>query len=288
MFTRITKIKVKNMYDSVINFVQKNFNMLIQLAIHSIVLIVGLKFINEIARNIKEKIIADSNTSTKIHLLFVISRIIKVLFVILTIASFLQVNGYSLTSLMTGLGITGLAIGFAAKESLACILGSFSIMLDNIYKIGDYVEINGYEGVVESINFRSTKLRTANNALITIPNNIPADTIVQNRSNAKHFRILQNFDIEYDTSDEKINLAMALIKQACENNKKLQKGVHIFISNLGENSITIQLIANTTTNDWLKYLKLKSELLQEVIHLFRANDINFAFPSRTVYVKNED
>lgn len=276
------------MYDSIINFVQKNFNMLLQLAIHSAILIVGLKFINGIAKNIREKIIADSNTNTKIHLLFIITRIIKVLLVIFTIASFLQVNGYSLTSLMTGLGITGLAIGFAAKESLACILGSFSIMLDNIYKIGDYVEIKGYEGVVESINFRSTKLRTANNALITIPNNIPADSIVQNRSNAKHFRILQNFDVEYDTSDEKINLAMALIKQACENNKKLQKGVHIFISNLGENSITIQLIANTTTNDWLKYLKLKSELLQEVIHQFRVNDINFAFPSRTVYLKNED
>lgn len=276
------------MHEPVINFIQTNYNMLLQLAIHSAILIIGLKFINGIVKNIKEKIISDSNTSTKLHLLFVISRIIKVLFVILTIASFLQVNGYSLTSLMTGLGITGLAIGFAAKESLACILGSFSIMLDNIYKIGDYVEINGYEGIVESINFRSTKLRTANNALITIPNNIPADTIVQNRSNAKHFRILQNFDIEYDTSDEKINLAMALIKQACENNKQLQKGVHIFISNLGENSITIQLIANTTTNDWLKYLKLKSELLQEVIHQFRANDINFAFPSRTVYLKNED
>lgn len=276
------------MHEPVINFIQTNYNMLLQLAIHSAILVIGLKFINGIVKNIKEKIISDSNTSTKLHLLFVISRIIKVLFVILTIASFLQVNGYSLTSLMTGLGITGLAIGFAAKESLACILGSFSIMLDNIYKIGDYVEINGYEGIVESINFRSTKLRTANNALITIPNNIPADSIVQNRSNAKHFRILQNFDIEYDTSDEKINLAMALIKQACENNKQLQKEVHIFISNLGENSITIQLIANTTTNDWLKYLKLKSELLQEVIHQFRANDINFAFPSRTVYLKNED
>ena len=136
------------MKEPIINFIQTNYNMLLQLAIHSAILVIGLKFINGIVKNIKEKIISDSNTSTKLHLLFVISRIIKVLFVILTIASFLQINGYSLTSLMTGLGITGLAIGFAAKESLACILGSFSIMLDNIYKIGDYVEINGYEGIV--------------------------------------------------------------------------------------------------------------------------------------------
>lgn len=276
------------MYNMIISFIKNNSNLLTQLIIHSIILFIGIKFVNGVARNVKKKIVTDSTSNSKIHLLFVVSRMIKVLFTILIVASFLQVNGYSLTSLMTGLGITGLAIGFAAKESLSCVLGSFSIMLDNIYKIGDYVEINGYAGVVESINFHSTKLRAANNALITIPNNIPADTIVQNRSNAKYFRLIENFDIEYDTSDEKINLAMSLIKQSCENNNKFQKDSNIFISNLGENAITLQLIVNTTTNNWVQYLELKSELFQEVIHKFRENDINFAFPSRTVYVKNEN
>ena len=276
------------MHDILVNFIKNNSTLLTQLVIHSLILFVVIKFVNSVSEKIKQKIIADSTSNSKIHLLFITSRFIKVTLAILIIASFLQVNGYSLTSLMTGLGITGLAIGFAAKESLSCVLGSFSIMLDNIYKIGDYVEINGYAGVVEAINFHSTKLRAANNALITIPNNIPADTIVQNRSNAKYFRLIQNFDIEYDTSDEKINLAMALIKQSCEDNSRFQKDTNIFISNLGENAITLQLIANTTTNDWVQFLGLKSELLQEVIHKFRENDINFAFPSRTVYVKNEN
>lgn len=276
------------MYNMIISFIKNNSDLLIQLVIHSIILFIGIKFVNSLARNIKKKIVTDSTSNSKLHLLFVVSRIIKVLFTILIVASFLQINGYSLTSLMTGLGITGLAIGFAAKESLSCVLGSFSVMLDNIYKIGDYVEINGYAGVVESINFHSTKLRAANNALITIPNNIPADTIVQNRSNAKYFRLIENFDIEYDTSDEKINLAMSLIKESCENNNRFQKDANVFISNLGENAITLQLIANTSTNNWVEFLGLKSELFQEVIHKFRENDINFAFPSRTVYVKNEN
>lgn len=276
------------MYDIIVSFIKNNSDMLIQLAIHSIILFIGIKFLNGITRKIKKKFVSDSTSNSKLHILFVVSRIIKILFTILIIASFLQINGYSLTSLMTGLGITGLAIGFAAKESLSCVLGSFAIMLDNIYKIGDYVEINGYAGIVEAINFHSTKLRAANNALITIPNNIPADTIVQNRSNAQYFRLIQNFGIEYDTSDDKINLAMSLIKQSCESNNRFQKDYNVFISNLDESAITLQLIANTTTNDWIKFLELKSEILQEVIQKFRENEINFAFPSKTVYLKNEN
>lgn len=276
------------MHDILVNFIKNNSTMLTQLVVHSLILFIVIKFVNGVSAKIKQKIIADSTSNSKIHLLFITSRFIKVTLGILIIASFLQVNGYSLTSLMTGLGITGLAIGFAAKESLSCVLGSFSIMLDNIYKIGDYVEISGYAGIVEAINFHSTKLRAANNALITIPNNIPADTIVQNRSNAQYFRLIQNFGIEYDTSDDKINLAMSLIRQSCESNNRFQKDYNVFISNLDDSAISLQLIANTTTNDWIKFLELKSELLQEVIFKFRENNINFAFPSKTVYLKNEN
>lgn len=276
------------MHDILVNFIKNNSTLLTQLVVHSLILFAVIKLVNSVSAKIKERILADSNSNSKIHFLFITSRFIKITLGILIIASFLQANGYSLTSLMTGLGITGLAIGFAAKESLSCVLGSFAIMLDNIYKIGDYIEINGYAGIVEAINFHSTKLRAANNALITIPNNIPADTIVQNRSNAQYFRLIQNFGIEYDTSDDKINLAMSIIKQCCEQNNQFQKDYNVFISNLDDSAISLQLIANTTTNNWIKFLELKSELLQEIIFKFRENNINFAFPSNTVYLKNEN
>lgn len=276
------------MENTAINFVKDNLGLIIQLSIHTLILFVGIKFINKISANFKKKISTDSNINNKLHLLFVVTRLIKILFAILILASFLQINGYSLTSLMTGLGITGLAIGFAAKESLSCVLGSFSIMLDNIYKIGDYVEINGYTGIVESINFHSTKLRTANNSLITIPNNIPADSIVENKSNAKYFKMVENFDIEYSTPEEKIKLAMNIIKEYCENNSKFQKGTKVLISELGENAITLKLMANTKTYDVLSFAELKSALFEHVIHEFNTNNISFAFPSKTVYLRNEN
>lgn len=276
------------MYNELVLFLKNNLSFLTQFAIHLILLAVAIEVINRVSDEVQDNLVKDSGYNNKLHILFVVSRTIKVLLVVVVLASFLQANGYSLTSLMAGLGITGLALGFAAKESLASIFGSFSIMLDNVYKIGDYVEINGYAGIVEYINFRSTKLRTVNNALITIPNNIAADSIVQNRSNAKYFRLIENFDIEYDTSDDKIELALRLISDICSNCDKFGEDFSVFVSELGENSIRLQLIANTTTNQWADLLKLKSELLRAVIRDFRSNGINFAFPSRTVYLRNEN
>ena len=155
-------------YNILIKFFNTNSNILTQLAIHITVLLVALTFINHISKNLKLKIKTDPNNATLLNILLGITKLTQIITVLLVISSFLQCNGYSLTSLMTGLGITGLAVGFAAKESLSSLLGSIAIMTDKVYKIGDYVIINDVEGVVEAINFRSTKIKTIDNILITI------------------------------------------------------------------------------------------------------------------------
>lgn len=269
-------------------FFINNSEVLIQLAVHGFILWLILKFINHAAKKIKIKLQSETNNVSMLHLLLVLTRIIKIIAVLLIITSFLQSNGYSLTSLMTGLGITGLAVGFAAKETLSSVFGSISIMADKIYKIGDYVIINGVEGVVETINFHSTKIRTVNNILITIPNNITADTIVQNRSDAEYIKLIENFDIEYDTSDDNIEQALNILNNICNSIDEIQNDYQTLIAKLGENAITLQLIANTTTGNWMEYLKIKDRLYKETLRQFRQNNINFAFPSRTVYVQNKN
>lgn len=275
-------------YSIVVKFFNTNSNMLTQLALHITVLWVAMTFINHISKNLKSKIKSNPNDTTLLNILLGITKLTKIITIILVVSSFLQCNGYSLTSLMTGLGITGLAVGFAAKESLSSLLGSIAIMTDKVYKIGDYVIINGVEGVVEAINFRSTKIKTVDNILITIPNNITADTIVKNRSESKYLKLIENFDIEYDTNDEKIEQAINILKNICHENKNILNDYYVYISKLGENAITIQVLANTRTNIWMKYLLIKEELYKETLKQFRKNGINFAFPSRTVYIKNDE
>lgn len=269
-------------------FFKNNLDLIIQIIIHLAVLSILMALINNASNNIKKKIYKSSDNSSLLHLLLLMTKIVKIIVILCIIGSFMQCRGYSLTAVMTGLGITGLAIGFAAKEMLSSILGSILIMTDKVYKIGDYVIINGVEGIVESVNFRSTKIRTINNILITIPNNITADTIVQNRSNSEFFRLIETFDIEYDTTDEKIQEALDILHDICNNDDDIQNGHIAMISGLADSSIKLQLIANTKTNYWMYYLEIKDRVYKTVLKRFRENGINFAFPSRTLYMRKDE
>ena len=270
------------------DFFQNNSDLLSQIAIHFALLVVVMYIIDNAVVNIKQKIYDNSNNTSLLNLLLFMTKFIKVIVVILILGSFLQCRGYSLTSLITGLGITGLAVGLAAKEMLASVLGSISIMTDRVYKIGDYVSINDVEGIVETVNFRSTKIRTIANTLITIPNNITADTIVHNRSESEFFRLIETFDVEYDTSDEKIEEGLSILRDIAQNDEDIQKNYIARVSALGENAIKLQLIANTTTNDWMKFLAIKDRLYKNVLRRFRENGLGFAFPSRTIYVRKDE
>ncbi|MBO6271885.1 mechanosensitive ion channel [bacterium] len=277
-----------NIVSFIESFFSNNLDLILQIFIHLAALKLFMVFTDKTSVNIKNRIYQNSENTSLLHMLLLVTKVIKVIIVICVIGSFLQCRGYSLTSLMTGLGITGLAIGFAAKEMLSSVLGSILIMTDKVYKIGDYVIINGVEGIVEAVNFRSTKIRTINNILITIPNNITSDTIVQNRSNSEFFRLIETFDIEYGTSDEKIQEALDILNDICEKDDDIQSGQIVMISGLGENSIKLQLIANTKTNYWMYYLEIKNRMFKTVLKRFRDSGINFAFPSRTLYMRNDE
>lgn len=270
------------------HFFQTNVSLLSQIILHITAFVAVMYIIDKSVVNIRQKIYSNSNNASLLNLLLFMTKFIKVIVIILILGSFLQCRGYSLTSLITGLGITGLAVGLAAKEMLASVLGSISIMTDRVYKIGDYVSINDVEGIVEAVNFRSTKIRTISNTLITIPNNITADTIVHNRSESEFFRLIETFDIEYDTSDEKIEEGLSILKDIAQNDDDIQNNYIARVSALAENSIKLQLIANTKTNDWMTFLEIKNRLYKTVLKQFRMHGLSFAFPSRTVYVRKDE
>lgn len=277
-----------NILAHIASFFSNNIEIISQILVHLVTLSLLLALIDRAVLNIKNKIYQNNDNSQLYHVLLLFAKVVKIIVIICVLGSYLQCRGYSLTSLMTGLGITGLAIGFAAKEMLSSVLGSILIMTDRVYKIGDYVIINGVEGIVEAINFRSTKIRTIKNILITIPNNITADTIVQNRSNSEFFRLIETFDIEYGTSDEKIQEALDILNDICTNDEDIQSGQIAMIAGLAESSIKLQLIANTKTNYWMHYLEIRNRVFKAVLKRFRENGINFAFPSQTVYMRKDE
>ncbi len=227
-----------------------------------------------------------------LHFFPLIKRALKIAIAFIAIIIIIQNRGYSVASLLAGFGITGLAVGFAAKESIANIFGSFSLVVDHTYKVGDWIivdkNISGAcaEGVVEDITLRSTKIRAFDNTLLIIPNNEMANSTIKNVSKHKKRRIFEYIDITYDTPAEKIEQAVEICRNIVRNHPEMEEYQQIHLNKLGAHSLQIIFYVFTKTTDWGEYLRIRQELFISIIKEFQKLGVEFAFPTQTLYFNN--
>ena len=242
------------------------------------------KVIDVFTKRIELRLRSKNTDSPLLNLMPVLGKIIKSIIVFLLLAGFLQSFGYNVTSLIAGFGITGLAVGFAAKEAIGNIFGSFGLLADRVYKIGDYIKFNGYEGTVENINLRSTTVRTLEGFIVNVPNNVLSNEEITNVSQANKRRIDISVDVEYGTSNEKLDVACNLLKEIAERETRILDGAETFIDNMAPSSIQVRLVAYTKETSWTGHAHVKSDIIRQIIHRYREEGIEFAFPSTSIYM----
>lgn len=172
----------------VLNFLSIHTDAIIELVLVVVVIFVSFKSVDLFNKNLQEKVLVKHSDTTILGFMPIVDKVLKFVIVFVALATVLQSHGFSITSLIAGFGITGLAVGLGAQITIANIFGSFALLSDKAYKIGDYIIINqtvhdkAVEGIVEDINLRSTKIRTTDGGLIIVPNNIVANGVVKNVS----------------------------------------------------------------------------------------------------------
>ena len=262
-------------YDSVIDlltgFLEQNARLIIGTIVNVFVVYVIFKLIDLFNKKfLKRSTLSPRESGKKENPLVVLApvllKLLKVIIAIVIFATFLQSCGYNVTSLLAGLGITGLAIGFAAKETLGNFLGSFSIIADKVYRIGDYIRFDDKAGYVESLNLRSTSLRTVDGFLINVPNNILSNTCVTNVSHTSMYKIDISLKIELSSSTETIKDEM------------VKEGAFAFIETIEDTAITLRLLGYTKHTKWLDYTKQRSEMLISIISQFQDAGIELDVP----------
>ena len=171
-----------------LNFLSLHKQEIIEFTVILAIVLALFKLIDIFNVKFKAKILAKHGDKTILGFLPLIEKTLKMVILFFAAATILQSHGYSITSLIAGFGITGLAVGFGAQATIANVFGSFSLLADKAYKIGDYIIINqtvhdkAVEGVVEDINLRSTKIRCSDGGLVIVPNNVIATGVVKNTS----------------------------------------------------------------------------------------------------------
>lgn len=225
----------------------------------------------------------DTMNTTALRFLANILKIVVIAFGIVMIISEL---GYNVNGLLTGLGVGGLAVSLAAQDAVGNLISGFIIIFDKPFKVGDLIESATVKGFVEEVTMRSTKIRTLDDSVITVPNSTLTKEAVTNISMMDKRRIKMTFGLVYSTSNETIEKIRNEIKTYIVQNKDiLPEPCRIHFREFGDSALNFEVVCYTETSDMDEYLKIENELNLAIKKIVENNDTDFAFPTQTVYVQ---
>ena len=191
---------------------------------------------------------------------------------------------YDITAFVASLGIGAMAIAFAAKDSLANIFGSLVIITERPFVIGDWISANNVEGIVESITFRSTCIRTFYQELVYVPNNLLSNTPIINYTQRQKYRIQFMLGLTYSTTREQIQEVCQQIRNLCERLDEIYNdGIDVNFFEFGDSSLNIRIVCYAKAPNNSVYLRAREKFNLEVMKILEENGVSCAFPSRSVY-----
>jgi MscS family membrane protein len=228
-------------------------------------------------------IVTKSESDLDDQLLPILRKTIKAVLWIFGIVIALSNSGFDVAALIAGLGIGGLALALAAQDTVKNIFGGIMVFLDKPFKIKDRIKVNGMDGVVEEIGVRSTRLRTLEGRLITIPNGQFSDNAVENVSLEPTRKVNISLGLTYDTTPEQMENAMNIIKDIIKANSKVEDDALVAFNAWGDFAMGIQVIYYISSPDFI--FSAQSEINLEILKLFNAEGLEFAFPTQTIYKK---
>ena len=212
-----------------------------------------------------------------------IGRILVVIFALFFVLG--NVFGINITALATGLGIGGIAIAMASKESLENLLGSFTIFFDRPFTVGDVVTVGSVTGSVEKVGFRSTRIRTFDKSVVTVPNKKMIDAELDNLGERPVRRVKFYVGLTYETTAEKIKKIVNEIQIMINEHEKTNQDGKVRFQEFGSSSLDILVVYFVNSPRWDDLIDVKEDINYKIMEIVKKHDSDFAFPSTTVYLQ---
>lgn len=231
--------------------------------------------------------IITSKTETTLddQLVPLIRKTLRFFVVLMGVIAILQNNGYNVASLIAGLGIGGLAVALAARDTLANFFGSLTIFLDRPFKIGDWIKTGDVEGTVEEVGFRSTRVRTFYNSLVSVPNSNLANADIDNLGLRKYRRLKTVLNLTYSTTPEQMEAFVEGIKAIVKANDHFRQDFYeVHFNSFGTHSLDVLVYVFFDVPDWSTELQQRHNFLLEVLRLAKDVGVEFAFPTQTLHM----
>ncbi len=199
--------------------------------------------------------------------------------------------GAEIKTILFSAGISGIAVALAAKDTIANFFGSITIFADRPFQVDEMIRVGEHCGPVEEVGFRSTKIRTLQGHLVTIPNNTIANSMVENIGKRPFIRRTSNITITYDSSFKKTTRAVEIIKEVLagveEVNGDSNRLPRVYFSDFNDCSLNIYMSYWVKPANYWVYHEVNERVNFEILKRFDAEKIEFAFPTQTLYVKKD-
>lgn len=255
------------------------------------VFLIALKIIDILTEALRVRILAKNQYSPEnVESLLVpfFSRTMKTIVFCAAIGYVAKIFGWPLAAVISGMGIGGIAIAFAAKETVANLFGSITVMMDKPFEIGDWIETNGVAGTVVSVGMRSTRIQTSDFGSVTIPNNNLTTAVINNLGRRRNRRFKTFLTLQYDTPIDRIEMFCEALKELVLKNAFTQKeGFFIGLNNLGASSIDILFNVVLVCPSLETENRERAKILKSILKLAEAMDVRFAYPSQTLYLDKD-
>ena len=232
-----------------------------------------------------------AKTETKVDdvLVPMVRKAVKIFIVIFGGIYGAQALDIPIGPLLASVGIGSLAFGLAAKDTIENFFGSIAVLLDRPFQVGDWVVIDGTEGIVEEIGFRSTRVRTFYNSLVTVPNATLVRAVVDNYGARKYRRWKTTVGIQYDTPPERIVAFTEGIRELVRTHPYTRRDYfQVYLNDFDNSSLNILLYVFFEVPDWSTELRERERLFLDIIRLADRIGVQFAFPTTTVHLYKEE
>lgn len=239
-----------------------------------------VRLFNAIVEEVLVPLVEKTETDLDDQLLPIVRKSITASIWVLAIVVGLNNAGYDVTALIAGLGIGSLAFALAAKDSISHVFGGFVLFTDKPFTINDRVIVKGYDGIVKEVGVRSTRIQTLDGRMVTIPNGSIANDSIINVS--KEIARKTTVDLTYDTSPEKMQKAMDLLKMICVNNQHVEEELTVTaFTAFGDFALNIRFIYYIKKG--ASIFGTMNDVNMGVLKQFNENGIEFAFPTQTIH-----
>lgn len=215
-------------------------------------------------------------------------RILKVVVFMLGVLAVLGNLGFNMSAALAGLGIGGLAIGFGAQKTIENLFGGVSVMVDEVFRVGDVCRFGDRTGVVEDIGLRSTRIRTDERTLVAIPNGTVATINLENLSRRDKILFKTTLGLRPETKADHMRFVLAEIRKLLYSHPKVEtQTVRVRLTDIAGSSLSVEVFAYILTRDFNEYAAVREDLLLRMMDVMEDTGGGLALPSQTLYLSRD-